>query len=190
MKLQDAEREFLSRYSIWSKDESEKGINESFPHLHLSETGNAGEKIKFVSKKKLQKIVTQKFKDAFTNKYVECSVDEGHWTAFDIKCGNWMIQTQFSFGNKPSYQQSRVVFWHNICSQKKAPHPAMPEIMYPVIFLCRCVSWPHSRQWEYLKEENVELVCDEIFEYCRRFFEAAPSLLKGLDVEGISENLP
>ena len=190
MNLADAEKEFRLRYSTWAKAELEKETNEPVLHLRLFQAGPTGEKIKFVSKKKLQKILTQKVKDVFRNQYEECRVDEGHWTAFDMKCGNWTIQTQFSFGNKPSYQQSRVVFWHNICSQKKAPHPAMPEIMYPVIFLSRGVSWPCSRQWEYLREEDVELVCEEIFVYCRRFFDAAPSLLKGLDVEGISENCP
>lgn len=186
MKLQDAEKEFWLRYSVWAKTELEGKNNESFPHLFLFNPGHAGEKIKLISKKKLQKIVTQKFKDVFVNQFEECRIDEGHWTSFDTKCGGWMLQTQFSFGGKPGTQQSRVVFSHNICSQKKAPHPAMPEIMYPVIFLCRGVSWPHSKQWEHLKEEDVELVCKEMFEYCRRFFAAAPSLLKSLDVEGIS----
>jgi hypothetical protein len=76
----------------------------------------AGEKIKFVSKKKLQKILTQKVKDVFGNQYEECRVDEGHWTAFDIKCDGWMLQTQFNFGRKPGYQQSVLGYWHNVCS--------------------------------------------------------------------------
>ncbi len=58
----------------------------------------SGEKIKLVSKKRLQKILTEKVKDIFGNQYEECRVDEGHWTAFDIKCGDWMLQTQFNFG--------------------------------------------------------------------------------------------
>lgn len=144
----------------------------------------AGEKIKIVSKKKLQRILTQKVKDVFGNQYEECRVDEGHWTAFDIKCGGWMLTTQFNFGR----QQSVLGYWHNICSQKKAPHPAMPEVMYPVMFLCRCVSWPCSWQWEYLMEQDVELACDETFKYCRRFFEAGPKLLKGLEFENITVN--
>ena len=153
----------------------------------------AGEKIKFVSKKKLQKILTQKVRDAFGNQYVECQVDEGHWTSFDIKCGGWMLQTQFNFGDKPGYQQSVLGYWHNICSQKKTLRPPIPEYgipehMYPVAYLCRCVSWPCSWRWEYLTDEDVGLACEETFKYCRRFFEAAPSLLKGLDVEGISDN--
>lgn len=147
----------------------------------------AGEKIKFVSKKKLQKIVTLRVKDDFRNQCVECRIDEGYWTQFDIKCGGWMLQTQFNFGRKPGLQQSRLGYWHDICSPKKAPHRAMPEIMYPVAFLSRCC-WPCAWEWEYITEDDVELACDETFKYCRRFFEAAPRLLKGLDVEGISEN--
>ncbi len=145
----------------------------------------AGEKIKFISKKKLQKFLTQKVKDVFGNQYEECRVDEGHWTAFDIKCDGWMLQTQFNFGRKPGYQQSVLGYWHNICSQKKAPHPAMPEVMYPVAHLCRCVKWPCSWEWEYLTEEDVELAYQETFKYCRYFLEAAPSLLKGLEYEKI-----
>jgi hypothetical protein len=60
--------------------------------------------------------------------------------------------------------------------------------MYPVAHLCRGVRWPCSSEWEYLTEDDVEMACEETFKYCRRFFEAAPKLLKGLDVEGISEN--
>lgn len=145
----------------------------------------AGEKIKFISKKKLQKIVTQRFKDVFVNQYVECRVDEGHWSSFDIKCESWMLQTQFNFGRKSGHQQSVLGHWHNICSQQKSPHPAMPEVMYPVAHLCRCISWPCSWEWEYLTENDVELACDETFKYCRYFYEAAPRLLKGLEYEKI-----
>lgn len=153
----------------------------------------AGEKTKFVSKKKLQKILTQKVKDVFGGQYVECEVDEGHWTAFDIKCGGWMLQTQFNFGRKPGYQQSVLGYWHNICSESKTLRPAIPEygipeFMYPVAHLCRGVRWPCSSEWEYLTEEDVELACNETFKYCRRFFEAAPKLLKDLKVENITAN--
>ncbi len=117
------------------------------------------------------------------NQYEECRVDEGHWTAFDIKCSGWMLQTQFNFGRKPGYQQSVLGYWHNVCTQERAPHHAMPEVMYPVAHLCRGVRWPCSSEWEYLTEDDVELACDETFKYCRRFFEAAPRLLKGLEHE-------
>jgi hypothetical protein len=149
---------------------------------------SSGEKIKLVSKRRLQNILTDKVKDIFGNQYEECRVDEGHWTAFDIKCGDWMLQTQFNFGRKPGYQQSVLGYWHNVCTQKTAPHHAMPEVMYPVAHLCRCVTWPCAFEWEYLSEEHVEVACNETFKYCRRFFEAAPRLLKGLDVEVISED--
>ncbi|HVU27980.1 MAG TPA: hypothetical protein VHG71_09620 [Verrucomicrobiae bacterium] len=156
----------------------------------------AGEKIKFISKKKLQKIVTQKGKDFFGNQCEECRVNEGyagHWTSFDVKCGGWMITTQFNFGRKPGYQQSVLGHWHNICSQKKTLRPAIPEYGIPefmdtIAYLCRWVHWPCAWEWEFLTEDDVELACEETFKYCRRFFEAAPKLLKGLDVEGISEN--
>jgi hypothetical protein len=291
MTIEDAEKEFLFRYSVWAKAEWEKEVNASFPHLRLFKTGhawnvyqfmqklnkedqlawargeesalrkfdafyrvrdqfqifkqlrsegtlpdpkimfdhccapharilcdtdstdaeflsseldaflgsipqsfeeqvkakkNAGEKIRFVSKKRLQKYLTQKVKDVFGSKYEEYRVDEGHWTAFDIKCDGWMLQTQFNFGRKPGYQQSVLGYWHNICSQKKAPHPAMPEVMYPVAYLCRGVRWPCSSEWEYLTEEDVELACNETFKYCRYFYEAAPRLLKGLESEKIT----
>ena len=148
----------------------------------------AGEKVKFVTKKKLQKIVTQKVKEVFGSQYEECQVDEGHWTSFDITCDGWMLQTQYNFGQKPGYQQSVLGYWHNVCSQEKALRPAIPEygipeFMYPVAHLCRCLSWPCSWKWEYLTEEDVELACEETFKYCRYFHEAAPRLLKGLEYE-------
>ncbi len=79
----------------------------------------AGEKIKFVSKKKLQKILTQKVKNVFGGQYEECRVDEGHWTAFDVKCGGWMLQTQFNFGRKPGCQQSVLGYWLTFVARKK-----------------------------------------------------------------------
>ena len=62
----------------------------------------SGEKIKFCQQKETSKdLNTEKVKDIFGNQYEECRVDEGHRTAFDIKCGDWMLQTQFNFGRSP-----------------------------------------------------------------------------------------
>ena len=158
-------------------------IPQSFEE-QVKDRKKAGEKIKFVSKKKLQQILTQKVKDVFGNQYAECRIDEGHWTAFDVKCGGWMLTTQFTFGR----QQSVLRHWHTIGSQAKIPHPMIPEVMYPVMILCRGIGWPCSWQWEYLMDEDVELACDETFKYCRYFYEAAPKLLKGLEIENIAVN--
>src|ERR1700734_3193003 len=76
----------------------------------------SGEKIKFCQQKETSKdLNTEKVKDIVGNQYEECRVDEGHRTAFDIKCGDWMLQTQFNFGRKPGYQQSVLGYWHNVC---------------------------------------------------------------------------
>ncbi len=47
---------------------------------------------------------------------------------------------------------------------------------------------PCAFEWEYLSEEHVEVACNETFQYCRSFVEAAPRLLKDLDVEDISQD--
>ena len=144
----------------------------------------AGEKITLVSKKKLQKVITQRFKDAFAGQYVECAIDEGHWTTFCVRCGSWMLTTQFTFGR----QQSQLSHWHSICSKEKILHPTIPSILYPAVTLLRGACWPCSSQWECIVEHDVALACDETLKYCRYFYEAAPKLLKGLEFEKIETN--
>lgn len=92
-----------------------------------------------------------------------------------------MLTTQFTFGR----HQSLLSHGHRIGSEKKIQHPVIPTVMYPAMVLCLGVGWPCAWQWEYLLETDVELACDETFKYCRHFYEAAPRLLKGLEIEKI-----
>ncbi len=141
----------------------------------------AGDKVTLVSKRKLQKFMTQRFKDAFAGDYLECEIDEGHWTAFGIKCAGWVLTTQFTFGR----QQCQLTHSHSINSEEKRPHPTIPSIMYPAVTLLRGVGWPCAWQWDCIAAQDVELACNETIKYCRYFYEAAPNLLKGLEFDKI-----
>ena len=41
--------------------------------------------------------------------------------------------------------------------------------------------------WEYLVDEDVDAACDVAVKFCGHFFEVAPKLLKGIEMDKISE---
>jgi hypothetical protein len=40
-------------------------------------------------------------------------------------------------------------------------------------------------EWKHLTNEEVEPACDAVIKHCRHFFEVAPKLLKGLELEKV-----
>jgi hypothetical protein len=51
---------------------------------------------------------------------------------------------------------------------------------------CSWLGVTSQTQWEYLMEEDVEPTCEAVINFCERFFEVAPKLLKGLEFEKIT----
>lgn len=148
----------------------------------------AGEKLRFAAKKKLQKTITRMFKESFAGGFVDFRIDDfkdNPWTSFDIKCSGWILTTQFTFGR----QQSFVSHRHSIQSETRIRHPQNPSITGPAMTLCSGTAWPCAWSWDYLMNEDVELACNETLRYCRYFYEAAPRLLKGLEFQNIAAEL-
>jgi hypothetical protein len=150
----------------------------------------AGEKVKFASKRKLQKAITQKFRAAFEDRCIEHRFDNTSDPSshFDMKCSGWIVSTNFWFGRR----QSLINYDHGISSPTRIHHPEHDEITAPAMVMAQMVSFSSwlgitsQIQWEYLMEEDVEPACDAVIGHCRRFFEIAPKLLKGLEFEKIT----
>jgi hypothetical protein len=150
----------------------------------------AGEKIKFVSKKKLQKIMEEKFRSTFGGLCLDYRFDDAldPWSFFDMKCCGWILSTHFWFGRSPSL----INYHHNISSPTKIHHELYPEITAPALALGQMISFSSwlgltsQIQWEYLFNEDIEAACDAVIKHCWHFFEVAPKLLKGLEFENIA----
>jgi hypothetical protein len=149
----------------------------------------AGEKIRFVTKKRLQEILTDMFKESFAGQCLDFLVDEADcnpWTGFRMKCRGWTLFTQFVFGR----DRSLINYTHRIESETRIQHPENPQITGPAMTLCPGICWPcaHAHTWEYLSEADAGQACEGVITYCRYFFEAAPKLLKGLEFEKLEAN--
>jgi hypothetical protein len=152
----------------------------------------AGEKIKFVSKRTLQKTLAERFKSAFNNQCGDFRFDDSldPWSAFDMSCCGWTLSTHFWFGRR----ESLINYHHNISSPTKIYHPEHPEITAPAMSMGQMISFSSwlgltsQIQWEYLFNDDVDSACDVVFKHCRYFFEVAPKLLKGLEFENITAN--
>lgn len=152
----------------------------------------AGEKIRFAGKRKLQKAITGKFKNAFGSQCISHDYDDigDPSSHFDMKCCGWILSTHFWFGRR----ESLINYSHSITSPTKIHHERQPEITAPALRMAICISFSSwlgitsQIQWEHLFNEDVEAACDAIIMHCRHFFEVAPKLLKGLEFENITAN--
>ena len=75
----------------------------------------AGEKTKFITKRKLLKLVAEKFQQAFTGQCNESDrVLEGDPSlSFEMKCSDWILTTHFWFGRGATL----LDYSHNIASE-------------------------------------------------------------------------
>jgi hypothetical protein len=143
----------------------------------------AGEKIKFVSKGKLRKIIVARFREAFESQCVKMEIGPEWDPLFDMKCCGWIISTQLWFGR----HESLIEYSHSIVSETRIHHPQNPEITAPAMKLKHRISFGgwlgicSQTQWEYLMEEDIEPASDAAIKLCGYFFEVAPKLLKGLE---------
>jgi hypothetical protein len=143
-----------------------------------------GEKIKFVSKRKLQKAMAEKFKAAFADQIIDFRFDDtlDPWSAFDLKCCGWILSTHFWFGRR----ESVIDYSQGISSPTRIKHPDNPEITGPAMLMGNGISWLCMNRWEYILSEEVEATCNDAMKLCGRFIEVAQKLLKGLEFEKIT----
>lgn len=149
----------------------------------------AGEVIQFASKQKLRRTMIAKFKIAFESQCVGSKylVNEPE-PQFQMNCGGWIINTFFSFGRG----EGQIEYCHNILSEHSIERSGQkgvyrtPFVMASYVSLCSWLGITSQTQWEYVLREDVDKVCDAAVLLCRLFFEAAPVLLRGLELDRIT----
>jgi hypothetical protein len=152
----------------------------------------AGETVRFVGKRKVQKIVMERFEKAFGPKCVDSSYQDvgDPYSSYEIRgCGGWNFSTFFWFGRGSSLiQYSNGIFSEQIVKQRGAKGPYEGSfVLASLLSLCAWLGIRSQTEWEYLATaEEVELACDAALEQCRQFFAVAPKLLAGLDFENLS----
>lgn len=149
----------------------------------------AGEKIKFASKRKLQKTLTEKFRVAFGDQCIDHKFDDEFDLSsnFDMKCCGWILSTNFWFGRR----ESLINYSHGIGSETRVTHPeskasASAMAMAQMISFSSWLGITSQIQWEYLMNDDVVAASDAVLRHCHRFIEVAPKLLQGLEFEKIT----
>ncbi|MFN7138315.1 MAG: hypothetical protein ACK4UN_03135 [Limisphaerales bacterium] len=100
---------------------------------------------------------------------------------FAIKCRGWIVKTFFEFGR----WDPEIVHSHNVWTGKWITREE------PAVLLANSIGFRLNygnelgigAGWENITVENIDPVCNEIIEHCRRMFEVYPVLLEGLDLE-------
>lgn len=146
----------------------------------------ACEKITFASKRKLRKVMTAKFREAFGDLcFGMASVDEEPHLKFKMKCCGWILMTNFWFGRR----ESLIDYTQGVVSESTFEHRGnqVPAMIFPAqIHLCSWLGISGMTKREYLMNEDVEPACDAVIKYCGHFFDIAPKLLKGLEAEKVT----
>jgi hypothetical protein len=152
-----------------------------------------GQKIKSIGKRKLLNVMAQRFRDAFARQCVESDrvLTGDPRLEFQTKCsGGWVISTHFWFGRR----ESLIDYGHAISSEMTFEHhgpqgPYMANLVIgSLMSLCAWLGICSQTQWEFLTDEReVNHACDTAIKLCGHFFEVAPKLLNGLEVEKIIE---
>jgi hypothetical protein len=145
----------------------------------------AGEQIKFVQKKALRRMVREKAEAAFPNHTVgTVSTDGGGELCLSTKICGWVVNTFFDFGR----QETQLAYSQNVVSATSHEYRGaqVSEVLVP--YLISFSGWlgiTGETKWEYLIEDDLQTVSSAAIEFCKRFFEAAPELLEGLEPEKI-----
>jgi hypothetical protein len=152
-----------------------------------------GERIKFMSKRKLLKLTGQRFQDSFGSQCVESDrVSAGDPSlTFQVRCsGGWIISTHFWFGRG----ETLLDYSHGVFSESKFQHhgpkgPYMASLVIgSMLSFCSWLGICSQTQWEHItSDEEANHACDAVIKLSKRFFEVAPKLLNGLEVEKITE---
>ena len=174
-------------------DEENSWVNklDTFRHdaLVLEINSQKGrEKIKYVSKNKLRKIMVAAFAKAYGDRCVKVQIENELAPWFEMKFTGWIVTTRFSFGRR----ESMIRYHHSILSEAKTPNPELPpELWGTAMTLGHFISFASwlgicsQTQWMSLVEGDVDQACDAVIKHCGHFFDAVPQLSNGLEFEKI-----
>lgn len=160
--------------------------------LEIDARERSGEKIRYISKRKLLNTVAHRFRDAFGNECVESGSEltGDPRLEFERKCpGGWIISTHFWFGRG----ESLIGYSHAISSgiaveQRGTKGPYMGSlVMCCLTSFCSWLGLCSQTQWEYLaNDKEVDNACDAAIKLCKRFFDIAPILLEGIEADTLT----
>ena len=149
----------------------------------------AGEKIKFASKRKLLRLMAEKFESAFGDQCVgsDRQLDVDSFLFFERKCCGWVIKTDFWFGRG----ETLLECGHLILSEEVVEHRRQkPDGGEGCFFQHLKLGLNlYNAVWNSLMTEDLELACDAAIKYCAHFFEVLPKLLNGLEYEKITKEI-
>ena len=134
----------------------------------------------------------KRFQDEFGDRCTNSSYDDicDPSSLFEMKCyGGWKISTSFWFGRG----HNLIDYGHGIASeltfeqQGQAGPYAGSLVLGQMISLCSWLGICSQTQWPYISNaEELDRTCGTVIRHCRHFFDVAPNLLKGLEVENIA----
>ncbi len=203
MNLSQAKKEFKARFYCWANrlhpawanpqsdllSEDEKSLLEMRRSLNadllrrrveISSRKQAGEKVRFASKRKLQKAMTSAFQNAFGDRCTSSrSVEQGDLSSsYEMKCCGWIISTHFWFGRSSNL----LDYSHSIIAP--TTDPAMSLAIRLTL-----IRWRGSpTELELLMDNDVQPACDAVILMCELFFEEAPKMLEGLEFETVTKS--
>lgn len=138
-----------------------------------------------VKARQLRKAMSSRFKAAFGSECLPRGPLDGKGDlVYRMPCRGWIIRTWFFFGR----WGPEISYFHNIWTGKWITREE------PEVLPANCIGFGDSYGntigigtcWDYLFEEDVEPACAAVIEHCSRFFEAAPKLLDGLELETLT----
>jgi len=136
---------------------------------------------RLAGKAKLRRTVLTNFKEAFGNRCFDlASVGMDPELDFKMEVAGWVLTTHFEFHARNCQMQ----YWNDIMSPTKGQYggPAM-ALAEGICFAGWLGLGPAI--WEWLTEKDIEAACAAVLGFCRRFFDVAPKLLKGLEFDKI-----
>jgi hypothetical protein len=140
-----------------------------------------GEKVRFASKRNVQRAMMSNFENAFGHlglEGLEKADSEGANLRMNFR--GWIVQTNFFFGRS----QSLIHFDHFVSHPVLISSPG--KIQNPFLTFAACWIGMGILEWNYLMTADIEPACDSVIGLCREFFNELPKFLDGLDVENVT----
>lgn len=149
----------------------------------------AGEKIKFISKRKLLKVMAERFQNAFAGQCVETDREDAidPFLSFEMKCSGWVLRTNFWFGRHSTLLNCSHLIASGTAFEHHGPKG---KYMAPLglgggISFSSWLGITSQIQWECLTDQEVEPSCAAALMLCARFFDVLPKLLKGMECDTV-----
>ena len=146
----------------------------------LNQKKKEGEKVKFARKTTIRKQMSRHFVKAFGSRCVGLeTLVSAPELSFTIPFGNWAIATSFLWGR----WESEIEYTQAVIDREKVDQYGNPSVVGYGISWASWLGISGGTNWLYVTDNEVEPICQQVIDLCGRFFDAAPRLLKGLELD-------